>query len=319
MTTAEPTASENTNVSRPATLDDMMLAMDVVDTLRHRERLVERELNADAREDQLVERLRDLYKSQGIDVPDSVLAEGVQALKEDRFVYTPAPPSFHRTLATMWVKRATYGKWAAAALIAVILVFAVYHFTVVKPREQAAEAARVELTETLPRDLTAAHAAITAEAQVPAAQDQADAILAQGQSALEREDAAAARSAIADLDRLAQSLQQEYVLRIAGRPEDETGFYREHPSFDGRAYFIVVDAVNANGEPVSLPIRNDETNETEIVSRFAVRVPIETFDAVRNDKQTNGIVQNATMAKKRRGYIEPEFLMPTLPGRITSW
>ena len=39
-------------------LDDLMLAMDVVDTLRHEERLVSRELNEAARESELVERLR---------------------------------------------------------------------------------------------------------------------------------------------------------------------------------------------------------------------------------------------------------------------
>ena len=59
--------------------------------------------------------------------------------------------------------------------------------------------------------------------------------------------------------------------------------------------------------------------ETETVSRFAVRVPQETFDAVRADKQRNGIVQNARMAEKRRGFLEPEFRMPVLEGRITRW
>jgi heme exporter protein D len=44
----------------PAKLDDLMMAMDVVDTLRHRDRLVERELNEEAREEQLISRLRAL-------------------------------------------------------------------------------------------------------------------------------------------------------------------------------------------------------------------------------------------------------------------
>jgi Family of unknown function (DUF6384) len=319
MTAAESSDPEEAPATPPAKLDDVMLAMDVVDTLRHRERLVERELNADAREEQLIERLRDLYKSQGIEVPDSILAEGVKALEEDRFVYTPPKPGFDRTMAEIWVKRATYGKWAAVAIGLLVLVFGIYHFAVVKPRQEAAEAARIEITETLPHDLTVAHSAIVAEARVPEARDRADAILAQGQAALERQDAGGARAAVADLDSLAKTLQQEYVLRIAGRPGEDTGFFREHPSFQGRAYFIVVDAVDANGNPVSLPIRNDETNETETVSHFAVRVPEETFDAVRQDKANNGIVQNARLAEKRRGYLEPEYLMPTLPGRITSW
>lgn len=115
MTTTEPVATADKPAAAPATLDDLMLAMDVVDTLRHRERLVERELNEEVREEQLIERLRALYKSQGMDVPDSVIAEGVKALKDSRFVYTPPKPSFGRSLATLWARRATYGKWVVMA------------------------------------------------------------------------------------------------------------------------------------------------------------------------------------------------------------
>ena len=81
----------------------------------------------------------------------------------------------------------------------------------------------------------------------------------------------------------------------------------------------MVDAIDPSGNPVRLPIRNDETAKSETVSRFGVRVPIETFDAVRSDKARNGIVQNARMGEKRRGFLEPEFRMPTLEGRVTAW
>ena len=124
MPTAEPPPRTDAPAAAPATLDDVMLAMDVVDTLRHRERLVERELNEEAREEQLIERLRALYKSQGIEVPDNVIAQGVKALKESRFVYTPPKPSLGRALATLWVKRTTYGKWVAATLPALALASA---------------------------------------------------------------------------------------------------------------------------------------------------------------------------------------------------
>ena len=182
-----------------------MLAMDVVDTLRHRERLVERELNEEVREEQLIERLRALYKSQGIEVSDSVIARGVEALKESRFVYTPPKPGFGRTLATLWVKRATYGKWGGVTLVALAVAIGLYQYTVVRPREQAAEAARVELTQTLPRDLAAAHQAISAETQVPAVRQRADALLTEGRTALERGNAAEASAAVKELDQLATS------------------------------------------------------------------------------------------------------------------
>jgi hypothetical protein len=319
MSTAKPTAAAPAAAVPPAKLDELMLAMDVVDTLRHRERLVERELNEEVREEQLVERLRALYKSQGIEVSDSVIAEGVKALKESRFIYTPPKPGLGRTMATLWVKRARYGTWIGGALAALVVAVGLYQYTVVRPREQAVRDARTELTETLPRQLAAAHQAITTEAQVPAARQRADAILAQGRGALERGNAADARAAMAELDQLAATLRQEYQLRIVGRPEDKTGFFREHRSFQGRAYFIVVDAIDPAGKPVRLPIRNDETNKMETVSRFAVRVPIETFNSVSDDKRRNGIVQNSRLGEKRRGFLEPEFRMPVLESRITSW
>ena len=86
---------------KPQTLDDVMIAMDVVDTLRHREDLVRRELNEEGREGELIARLRQIYHDQGIEVPDSVLADGVKALKDSRFVYTPPPARWKRTLLTL--------------------------------------------------------------------------------------------------------------------------------------------------------------------------------------------------------------------------
>lgn len=319
MTDLAPAATAVAQEVRASTLDDVMMAMDVVDTLRHRELLVERELNEELREEQLIERLKKLYESQGLAVPDNIIAQGVKALRENRFVYTPPGPSLARTLATLWVKRGTYGRAAMAIIAVVAFGYGIYHFGVVRPREQAAEAARIELTQTLPRQLNAAHQAVIAETQLADIRRRADGMLAQGRTALERSNRDEAKSAIADLDRLAAALRQEYVLRIAGRPQDQTGFFREHPRFQGRAYFVVVDAIASDGKPVALAVRNDETNQTETVSRFAVRVPFSTFEAVRNDKAKNGIVQNARLAEKRRGFIEPEYRMPVLEGRITRW
>jgi hypothetical protein len=304
----------------PQKLDELMLAMDVVDTLRHRELLVTRELNENVREEQLVQRLKDLYRSQGIEVSDAVIAQGVKALKESRFVYTPPPPSLGRTLATLWVKRGTYGRVLAGAAAAIAVMWGAYHFAVTRPAQQAAQQAHIELTETLPRQLAAAHQAVLAEAQVDIARQRAGTILAGGQAALQRQDAAQARTAVGELDSLLGALRQEYTLRIAGRATDQTGFWREPVRFgQGRTYYLVVNAVDARGSEVRLPIRNAETNQIETVSRFAVAVPEATFVRVRDDKARNGLVQNDRLAEKRRGFLEPEFRMPALEGRLTRW
>ncbi|MBK8837473.1 MAG: hypothetical protein IPO30_01915 [Hyphomonadaceae bacterium] len=97
----------------PRKLDDVMLAMDVVDTLRHRTRIVDMELNESAREEQLIARLKEIYGAQGIDVPDKILKDGVKALAEQRFVYKPPADSFSVRLAKLYVSRRN---WFPAAM-----------------------------------------------------------------------------------------------------------------------------------------------------------------------------------------------------------
>lgn len=103
----------------PIGLDRVMLAMDVVDTLRHQRDLVERELDGERRQRELIARIQALYESQGIDVPAEVVAEGVAALEQDRFVYSPPPRSFAVRVAEMYVER---GRWARRAAIALLVL-----------------------------------------------------------------------------------------------------------------------------------------------------------------------------------------------------
>ena len=125
--------------SQPQTLDDVMIAMDVVDTLRHREDLVRRELNEEDRESELLARLRQIYRDQGIEVPDGVLAEGVKALEDSRFVYTPPPPSWKRTLLTLWAKRHRHGRRLGIAAAALVALFGGYYALVTRPAKLAKE------------------------------------------------------------------------------------------------------------------------------------------------------------------------------------
>src|SRR5918992_2340861 len=119
--------------TKPQTLDDLMMAMDVVDTIRHREKLVERELNEEGREANLIARLREIYRQQGIEVSDRALAEGVKALRESRFVYTPPPPGWTRTVFTLWARRGQLGTYAAAVAAAILVAWAAHYFGLVRP------------------------------------------------------------------------------------------------------------------------------------------------------------------------------------------
>ncbi|MEJ1157678.1 DUF6384 family protein [Prosthecomicrobium sp. N25] len=302
-----------------AKLDDIMLAMDVVDTLRHQEVLVAQELGETERERQLVDRLREIYRSQGIEVTDQILAEGVRALKESRFVYTPPPAGMARTLALLWVKRETWLKQVAVAIIGLGVVWGGYQYFVVGAAEREAARARIEIGEALPAELDRAHKAVLAEARVPEARDRAAAILNDGRLALERKDPAGARSAIGAMNALLDKLRQEYTLRVISRQGEQSGVWRIPPNRAGqRNYYLIVEAIGPNGSVLQLPITSEEDQKTTTVSKFGVRVPQQTFDQIRRDKEDDGIIQRAVVGQKTRGTLEPTYSVP-VSGAITNW
>lgn len=306
--------------AKPATLDDLMIAMDVVDTVRHREDLVRRELNETGRENELIERLKEIYRQQGIEVPDSVLAEGVKALKESRFTYTPTPPSLKRGLLTLWTKRGRYGAFAGVALAALLGTCGVQYATATRPAQQAAEQARIEVSQTLPKAIRQAHTDVLAVSSEAAVRQRADALKADGERAIRDQDRVAMNRIGQELSELRAEVTREYTLTIVSRPGETSGVWRKPPAgSQARNYYLIVEAVIADGRKLRLPIRNEETGATETVEKFGVRVPQATFEAVAADKRDDGIVQKNRYASKRRGTLALDYLMPFDGGMITRW
>jgi hypothetical protein len=301
-------------------LDEVMLAMDVVDTLRHADSLVERELSGEERDRRLKERLRSLYASQGIEVPDRILDEGVAALREDRFVYKPPPAGFRRSLALAYVNRGRWLKGAAIAVLSAAVLVGGYWFVVERPAQQEVATRNRDLSETLPRGLDAEHKRIIAISRSQEATDRAAGLAAEGAAAVKAGDAAAARAKLAELTRLRQTLEQTYLIRIVARPNQPSGVWRV-PKLNpgGRNYYLIVETVDAAGHPVPVTITSEEDNKTAEVSTFGLRVDERTFNRVRADKQDDGIIQNNRVGEKRAGMLEPVYTIATPGGAILQW
>ena len=283
-----------------------MLAMDVVDTLRHRQELVSEELRAGERDSALFERLRGIYAAQGIAVTDAILQEGVEALRNDRFVYRAPPPSGATRWATAYVRR---GRWmrrlGILAVVAVLIGLALYG---TGPGQERA----------LLRELDAAAASVHAVSDVAAADARADTLYASALDALEQGDRGEARAALQDLEALDAQLRRSYVLEIV--QGDETGFWRVPDVNTGaRNHYIVVQAVDRNGERIALPIRNEETGEVHVVERWGLRVDEPTFERIRADKLDDGIVQDRVFGEKVPGRLEPQYRIPTTGAAVTEW
>lgn len=289
-------------------LDEVMLAMDVVDTLRHREELVAQELARGDRDEALLERLRRTYAAQGIEVPEHVLLDGVAALREDRFAYRPAPPSLARSLATVYVRRGLWLRRLLAALAVVAVAVWAYQQAVVAPRQALVDG------------LTEAHAAIVAVAREPAAQTAAAALVADGRAALVEGDREAASRALEALESLRADLERAYELRIVVGEGETSGVWRV-PEDNARArnFYLVVEAIDASGQRLTLPILNEETGRVERVSRWGLRVDEATWNRVAADKADDGIIQQRTVGRKVAGELDPAYLVASTGGAITRW
>jgi hypothetical protein len=417
-TTAENTAIA---VQEPARLDELMLAMDVVDTLRHQQDLVDHALSEDQRDAALIVRIKKIYADQGIEVSEAIIAEGVEALKKDRFLYQPPERGFARRLAHFYVDR---GKWAKRVVAVGVIALAGWlvwdiqhgmaerqHVAEAKSRIDAvatridsiaghlaqaqrslqgisvpanaheagerivadirAETARAEqalmqvravvlpdpaaidagdlerglaplnapleeadqaltradarlgdlhqlgkLADTLART----RAALIAADLPPAVRNELDGLRGQAEQALAAGDLPLARGRIDRLVAIAATVNQAYELRIVSRPNAQSGVWR-HPADNrnARNYYIIVEAVGPDGRPMTLPITNEEDQTIREVSTFGLRVPEQVYEAVRADKQDNGLIDRPLFGEKRRGEIEPRYRYAVSGGAITSW
>ena len=302
MTEPAPAASQS--------LDDVMMAMDVVDTLRYRSSLVEKELGADDRDEELKKKLRKIYAAQGIEVPDRVLEEGVQALRDGRFSYQQPTGGLQVKLARIYVSRGRWGKWVLGSITALIIALVSYYFLVIGPSNQ------------LPDKLQEMHQEVRKTAKIDESngRSEADELYAAARAALEAGDEQKAESLLNSLVALKARLQATYRLQIVVKPESRTGVWRiPDANTQARNYYIIVEAIGPDGNPVKVPITSEETGKTELVSTWGLRVDEEVFNRIAQDKQDDGIVQDREFGVKQSGYLEPNYRFNTTGSAITSW
>ncbi len=288
-------------------LDELMMAMDVVDTLRHDRMALERELGQDDRDETLKRRLRKIYEGQGLEVTDAILEEGIAALRESRFVYEPPKPSIAVTLAKVWVSRMRWGPWAGGAAALLLLWIG---WGLVAGTEADRLADRLNRVSAQAEALAATNAA---SAEVAGLRGQVEAALAADRFE-------EAETGLGRLEARVADLGLAFEVRIVSRPGEPTGVFRVPDVNTGaRNYYILVEAVDPDGRVIARPVTNEETGRTEEVTIWAIRVPEATYRMVERDKRDDGIVQNAVLGIKPVGDLAVDWRLPVMDGAITEW
>ncbi len=302
-----------------APLDDLMMAMDVVDTLRHEAGQVARELKTDERDAAMIERLRQVYASQGIEVPDHILEAGVEDLKRDRFVYMPPAAGFQRTLAMIYISRGAWARWLVGALALIVVCAAAWYFIVKLPAQRAEADLQARL-----QALTGTYSELVGRIDLltdnPDIEARAARLADDGRLALSDGKNTAAFKAETDLRKLAAQLQQVFEVRIISREGIPTGVSRiPEANPDTENYYIVVEAIDPDGNVVKREIVSEENSEAELVDKWGQRVSDTIYNAVRRDKMEDGIVQKGVLGQKRRGELDIKWRSGVQDGAVTKW
>jgi hypothetical protein len=214
------------------TFDNIMKAMDAVDSLRHRESIVDTEVSTEERDRLLIAKLRDAYAAQGTVVSDDVLKKSVASLNEKRFVHEPMKAGWRRVLATLYVRRNKYGK---RTLLAFILAAAMIAGPTIYLKRQEAgrierEAAAVKafdvlIAKTLPEELKRSTAGALRAAEDAGLSSQRSAEInrrnADGRAALEARSAERANAEIAKIDGIRKEMEVALVSRRLNADADK--------------------------------------------------------------------------------------------------
>jgi len=301
-----------TKAHEDAKLEDLMAAMDVVDTLRHDQTVVARELDQAGRRERLLARQKEMYLAQGIEVPNHVLKEGIRALEEERFKYTPVAPSWKTKLAHIWVSRKRWSKPIGFLGVLGSVFSGYYYINDVLPERQ--------IRSELPQQISATTNSIIAVAK---SQD----IVAQSMdrkryadSLLEQQEYTGAQEVLTELELVQERLSQTYSMRVVSRQNESSGVWRIPPGeTGGRNFYLIVEAIDSMSKVIELTVFNEENNTSEKVGQWGLRVSEETFYQVAADKQDDGVIQNNLVGKKNRGELEPQYSIATTGGTITQW
>jgi hypothetical protein len=306
-------------LEKKAPLEDLMAAMDVVDTLRHERGIATRELDNEGRRERLLKRLREMYEAQGIDVSDRVLQEGIDALEQERFQYHPVESSWKTKLAHIWVSRGRWKKPVGIMAVIASLFGGGYIVTDVLPERQQ-QAEQAEMIKTMPVRLSASLGTIKRIAKDPAIVADAEKKSKLAKQAIADKKYSRAQSLYANVKNMASQLQQEYSIRVVSRQGVRSGVWRvPDVNRSGKNYYLVVEAIDAENNVIALDVLSEESNKRKKVKTWGLRVNQRTFERIAADKRDDGIIQDNKVGRKSVGYLAPEFSIATTGATITEW
>ncbi len=301
-------------------MDREMLIMDMADTLRHEAPLMDPELSGEQRRAAMLFRLKEIYEAQGMDVEDDVYESGILAYEEGTFDFVPPKKSFGLSLAKLYISR---GRWLPLMTLFALVTggaWGINHLAFERPAKIKQQQMETLLQETLPEKLIKERDEALTIASNDDMKSKVNGLYDLANNALEAKDAGKAEGYLKELTFLNNDLGTSYEVRVVSRPNEFSGIFRVNDKDSNvKNYYLIVEALNAAGEVITVPISSEEDGKSDRVRIWGVRVPEAVFNRVAADKRDDQIIQDNLVGVKKRGVLEPDYKIKTSGRKILEW
>lgn len=325
---AERAATDDRSTADDAaalSLPEMLRVLEVARQMREDRQTAEVALRRDEVRTEIRRKLIESAKVTGEEVSDAEVDAAIDQYFDTMHVLKEPKFGFESLLAHVYVLRRRVAAGAAAVAIALAVTWYAFlsPWAPLSPtvRAERAAAVQVEQSQVLLRQIQSA--SLDSEATAEASR-----LMAEVQAAGAANPSAAA-AAHERLNKLWVQMQKQYEVHIVSGASEMSAFERDITDDQGKrlaGYYVIVEARSPEGRVLRQSIRNAETGETELVARWAERVSKDVYERLRDDKVSDGVLNETLFTVKRRGEIEQRVQIPTRSGetltrtaQITNW
>lgn len=111
----------------------------------------------------------------------------------------------------------------------------------------------------------------------------------------------------------------QLTLRVNPQNGLTSALERTHHDSGNKAYYAVAQAISPTGDAEPLMIKDRENGELNTHQTFAIRITKEKYDALRQDKMDDGVIDNDVLATKPRGTLQLDVKPGVSTEFITRW
>ncbi|WP_248800479.1 DUF6384 family protein [Pseudomonas sp. MWU13-2105] len=147
-------------------------------------------------------------------------------------------------------------------------------------------------------------------------------LFAKAEQAVKDMNATAAEQGLQEVEQLRAVAAAPLTLEVVSRAGEKSMVERNFDPTGGKSWYLLAEALDASGNVVPLPITSVETGERRYASMFGVRVNQATYQAAKNDKLADGLVDDRLIGKKAANSLSFAFgkgPVKTKPDYILEW